>query len=77
MKKRLLDFTLEVFCIQLLKQTQNPSKIWRLDCSCLANFSEVLKIIGEHLQDHQNRSIYARNLHFSVTENDLYDMFGL
>ena len=25
----------------------------------------------------QNRSIYAGNLHISVTENDLYDFFGL
>ena len=49
MKKRWLDFTLEVFHIQLLKQMQNPSKIRCLDCSSLADFSEILKIIGEYI----------------------------
>ena len=49
MKKRLLDFTLEVFHIQLLKQTQNPSKNRRLDCSSLIDFFEILKIINEYI----------------------------
>ena len=48
-KKRWLNFTLEVFHIQLLKETQNPSKLKHLDCGCLANFSEILKIISEFI----------------------------
>ena len=46
-KKRLLDFPIQVFHIQLLKQTQNSSKIRRLDCGSLLDFSEILKIISE------------------------------
>ena len=46
-EKRWLDFTIEVFHIQLLKQTQNPSNIRHLDCYVLADFSEILKIISE------------------------------
>ena len=47
MKKRYLDFTIEVFYIRLLKQTQNPSEIGSLDCDSLTDFSKILKIISE------------------------------
>ena len=45
-KKRWLNFTLEVFHKQLLKETQNLSKLKHLDCGCLADFSEILEIIS-------------------------------
>ena len=35
--------------MQLLKQTQNPSKIRHLDCSSLVDFSEILKIMSEYI----------------------------
>ena len=47
MKERYLYFTTEVFYIQLLKQTQNISKIVSLDRDSLADFSKILKIISE------------------------------
>ena len=37
-----------LFHIQLLKQTQNPSKTQRLDFS-LVDFSEILKIISDYI----------------------------
>ena len=49
MKKRLLELTIQVFHMQLLRQTQNPPKIRRLDCGSLADLSERLKIISECL----------------------------
>ena len=50
MKKRWLDFTTEIFHIQLSEQTQNLSKIRRLDCGSLADFFfEILKLISESL----------------------------
>ena len=33
--------------MQVIKQTQNPSEIRRLDCGALVGFSEILKIISE------------------------------
>ena len=33
--------------MQLLKQTQDPSKIQRLGCGSLVDFSEILKIISQ------------------------------
>ena len=47
MKKRYLDFTIDIFYIQLFKQTQNLSKIGSLDCDALVDFSKILKIIIE------------------------------
>ena len=45
MKKRWLDFTIDVFYIQLLKQMQNPSKIGSLYCDSQADLFKILKII--------------------------------
>ena len=42
-EKRGLDFTMEVFHIDLLKKTKNHSKIRRFDCGSLRDFSEILK----------------------------------
>ena len=46
-EKNMIDFTIKVFHTQLLKQTQNPSKIRLSDCSSLVDVSEILKIISK------------------------------
>ena len=46
----MIRFYFRSFPYTILKQTQNPSKIRRLDCSSLVDFSEILKIISENLE---------------------------
>ena len=50
MRKRGLGFTIENFHMQLLKHTQSHSKLRRLDCGSLTDFSEILEIISEHIK---------------------------